>query len=206
MFTGDGQDARRIMQKTGDREIDEQLAQFGRNIRSARERIGLSQDKLGLDRAAVSFLERAERSPDLPTVVRVAHAVDVTPAALLKGIGDKRSRVRGPRHEPDPSASPAQFFGVNLRWARQRAGISQEALALMADVDRAAISVFEHGRRDPNLRTILKLARALEVPAAMMLGGVEASDAPLKSSARQLAARRASPRPARPAGRRGRRR
>jgi len=195
-----------LMQRTGDREIDEQLAQFGRNIRSARERIGLSQDRLGLDRAAVSFLERAERSPDLPTVVRVAHAVSVTPSALLKGVGVKGSRVRGPRHEPDPSVGPAYFFGVNLRWARLRAGISQEDLALQANVDRAAISVFEHGRRDPNLRTILKLARALNVPAAMMLSGVQASEAPLKSSVRQLATRRASPPRARPAGRRGRRR
>lgn len=194
------------MQNTGDSDIDRQLEQFGQNIRSARERIGLSQDRLGLDRAAVSFLERAERSPDLPTVVRVAHAVEVTPAALLKGIGIKGSSVRGPRHEPDPSASPASRFGVNLRWARIRAGISQEALALKADVDRAAISVFEHGRRDPNLRTILKLARALEVPSAMMLNGVESSKAPLKSSARQIAARHESPPRGRPAGRRGRRR
>ena len=194
------------MQSTGDTEIDEQLAQFGRNIRSARERIGLSQDRLGLDRAAVSFLERAERSPDLPTVVRVAHSVGVTPAALLKGVGNGTSRVRGPRHDPDPSASPAHFFGINLRWARLRADISQEALALQAEVDRAAISVFEHGRRDPNLRTILKLARALDVPPAMLLGGVQAEAAPLKSSARQLAARRASPARARPAARRGRRR
>jgi transcriptional regulator with XRE-family HTH domain len=210
MFTGGVQDApRKRMQNTGDIEIDEQLEQFGRNIRSARERIGLSQDKLGLDRAAVSFLERAERSPDLPTVVRVAHAVGATPSALLKGVGDEKSRVRGPRHEPDPSASPAHFFGLNLRWARKRADISQEALALAAEVDRAAISVFEHGRRDPNLRTVLKLARALGVPPAMLLNGVEPSDAPLKSSVRQLAARRASaPRGsrARPVARRGRRR
>jgi transcriptional regulator with XRE-family HTH domain len=194
------------MQSTGDREIDGQLEQFGQNIRRARERIGLSQDRLGLDRAAVSFLERAERSPDLPTVVRVAHAVEVTPAALLKGIGTSGSGLRGPRHHSDASASPASRFGINLRWARQRAGISQEALALKAEVDRAAISVFEHGRRDPNLRTILKLARALEVPPAMMLGGVQSSKEPLKSSARQLAARRASPPPARRGGKRGRRR
>jgi len=194
------------MQSTGDREIDGQLEQFGQNIRRARERIGLSQDRLGLDRAAVSFLERAERSPDLPTVVRVAHAVEVTPAALLKGIGASNSAVRGPRHQSDASASPASRFGINLRWARQRAGISQEALALKAEVDRAAISVFEHGRRDPNLRTILKLARALEVPPAMMLGGVQSSKEPLKSSARQLAARRASPPPAHRGGKRGRRR
>jgi len=193
------------MRNTDHPDIDAQLKQFGQNIRTARERTGLSQDKLGLDRAAISFLERAERSPDLPTVVRVAHAVEVAPAALLKGVG-LRNSVRGPRHTPDPSDTPAIVFGVNLRWARLRAEISQEALALKADVGRAAISVFEHGRRDPNLRTILKLAKALEVPPSMLLNGIEPQDAPLKSSARQLAARLASQPPGRRAGKRARRR
>ncbi len=194
------------MRNTGNPDIDKQLEQFGQNIRAARERIGLSQDRLGLDRAAISFLERAERSPDLPTVVKVAHAVDVAPAALLKGVGTRGSAVRGPRHAPDSPDTPAVRFGINLRWARQRAGVSQEALALKADVDRAAISVFEHGRRDPNLRTILKLARALDVPPAVLLNGIEGEGDPLKSSARQLAARRASRPSGRPAGKRDRRR
>jgi transcriptional regulator with XRE-family HTH domain len=183
---------RRTMRSTGDRDIDEQLRRFGQNIRDARERAGLAQDDLGIDRAAISFLERAERSPDLPTVVRVAHAVGVTPAALLKDVGEGDSRVRGPRHDADTDGSPAAHFGINLRWGRERAELSQEALALKADVDRAAISVFEHGRRDPNLLTLLKLARAMEIPPAVLLGGVEAQAAPAKSAARRLAKQRAS--------------
>jgi transcriptional regulator with XRE-family HTH domain len=178
------------MRKTGDAEIDEQLLRFGRNIRAARERAGLSQDRLGLDRAAISFLERAERSPDLPTIVRVAHAVGVKPATLLKDIGVNSSSARGPRHAPDAPADPAGRFGLNLQWARGRAGLSQEALAFAAVVDRAAISVFENGHRDPNLRTILKLARALELPPAVLLHGIEADGAPLKSSVRPREPRR----------------
>jgi transcriptional regulator with XRE-family HTH domain len=194
------------MRSTGDRDIDEQLLRFGQNIRTARERAQLSQDELGIDRAAISFLERAERSPDLPTVVRVAHAVGVAPAALLKGLGEEGSRLRGPRHESNIAASPASRFGINLRWGRERAGLSQEALALKANVDRAAISVFEHGRRDPNLRTLLKLARAMELPPALLLGSVEGEPHPPKSGGRRPAGRRASRGSARPGGRRGRRR
>lgn len=194
------------MRSTGDRDIDEQLLRFGGNIRAARERAHLAQDALGIDRAAISFLERAERSPDLPTVVRVAHAVGVTPAALLKGVGEDGLRLRGPRHEADAKASPASRFGINLRWGRERAGLSQEALALKANVDRAAISVFEHGRRDPNLRTLLKLARAMELPPALLLGGVEAQPNPPKSGASRPAAQRASRRSAPRGGARGRRR
>jgi transcriptional regulator with XRE-family HTH domain len=162
------------MRSTGDRELDEQLVQFGTNIRAARKRAGFSQIDLSvrasLDRAAVSFIERAERAPDLSTIIRVASAVSVKPAALLAGIGSEAA-VRGPRSAP-AAETPAARFGANLRWARHRASLSQEALANEAGVDRAAVSVFERGRRNPNLRTVLRLARALEVPPGMLLRGV----------------------------------
>jgi transcriptional regulator with XRE-family HTH domain len=164
------------MRSTGDRELDEQLVRFGENMREARRRIGFSQIDLSLranlDRAAVSFLERAERAPDLSTIVRVADAVGVKPAALLRGIGPAASTARGPRGSGE-SLAPAARFGANLRWARERAGVSQEALANDAHVDRAAISVFERGKRNPNLRTLLRLARSLELPPGVLLRGVE---------------------------------
>lgn len=163
------------MRSTGDGELDRQLVRFGENMREARKRAGLSQIDLSLranlDRAAVSFLERAERAPDLSTLVRVAGAVGVKPAALLGGIGPAGSTARGPRGS-GKHATPAARFGANLRWARERVGISQEALANEARVDRAAISVFERGKRNPNLRTLLRLARALELPPAVLLRGV----------------------------------
>jgi transcriptional regulator with XRE-family HTH domain len=162
------------MRSTGDPELDEQLARFGENIRQARKQAHFSQIDLSLraqlDRAAVSFIERAERAPDLSTIIRVAEAVGVKPSALLKGIGFEGS-VRGPRRAPEAD-TPAARFGANLRWARQRAGLSQEALANEAQVDRAAVSVFERGRRNPNLRTVLRLARALELPPGTLLRGV----------------------------------
>jgi transcriptional regulator with XRE-family HTH domain len=171
------------MRSTGDHELDEQLVRFGQNMREARRRAGLSQIDLSLraslDRAAVSFLERAERAPDLSTIVRVAGAVSVKPAALLGGIGPAASTARGPRSSGEQQ-SPAARFGTNLRWARERAGISQEALANEAHVDRAAISVFERGKRNPNLRTLLRLARALELPPGVLLRGVEAAALPVR--------------------------
>jgi transcriptional regulator with XRE-family HTH domain len=163
------------MRSTGDPELDAQLVQFGANIRLARKQAGFSQIDLclaaDLDRAAISFLERAERSPDLSTIVRLANALDVKPAGLLTGIGLSAPAVRGPRSQD--AATPAARFGVNLRWARERAHLSQEALANEAGVDRAAISVFERGRRNPNLRTVLRLARALRLPPGVLLRGVQ---------------------------------
>ena len=53
------------MRSTGDPELDRQLAQFGENIRQARKQAHFSQIDLSLraqlDRAAVSFIERAEQ-------------------------------------------------------------------------------------------------------------------------------------------------
>lgn len=152
-------------------EIAEQIRAFGCNLREARGRAGLTQAQLSaaapLDRAAISRLECGERSPDMPTLLRVCAALGTTPADLLRGVGNGSS-ARAPR-----SGYQSSGFGANLRWARQRAGISQERLALDAKVDRAAISVYENGVRQPNLRTVLKLALKLDVAPGLLLRGMQ---------------------------------
>ena len=135
-----------LVRHTSDREIDAQVGAFGENMRAARHEAGLSQVALSeatkLDRAAISFLERAERAPDLSTLVRVARALGRSPAELLHGGGlaawSWRRRRRRMRRV---SSDPGLRFGENLRAARTGAGLSQEVLAYEAVVDRAAISV-----------------------------------------------------------------
>jgi transcriptional regulator with XRE-family HTH domain len=160
-------------------EIAEQVRAFGRNLREARGRAGLTQAQLSaaapLDRAAISRLECGERSPDMPTLLRVCAALDTTPTELLRGVG-KTGVGRAPRADPETSNSQGRF-GANLRLARQRAGISQERLALDAKVDRAAISVYENGVRQPNLRTVLKLALKLDVAPGALLRGMQVEQA-----------------------------
>jgi transcriptional regulator with XRE-family HTH domain len=164
------------VRQTKDPEIDEQVRAFGESMRATRASVGLSQVALSqatrLDRAAISFLERAERAPDLSTLVRVARALDTTPAALLEGIGLAGPRAVALPPDVDSSKEPGVRFGANLRAARKSAAMSQEALAYEAEVDRAAISVYERGGREPNLRTLLKLARALELSPVALLEGV----------------------------------
>ncbi|HEY5193649.1 MAG TPA: helix-turn-helix transcriptional regulator [Solirubrobacteraceae bacterium] len=166
------------MRHTKDPEIDEQVRAFGENMRATRLNADMSQVGLSeatrLDRAAISFLERAERAPDLSTLVRVARALAVKPADLLDGVGlrDPLAFESPPGQEHLPT-EPGLRFGANLRAARKRAGLSQETLAYDAQVDRAAISVYERGGREPNLRTILKLARALRLSPVALLDGVE---------------------------------
>jgi transcriptional regulator with XRE-family HTH domain len=57
--------------------------------------------------------------------------------------------------------SARKQFALNLRQARDRAGISQEALADECDLHRTEISLLERCKRSPRLETIVILARGL---------------------------------------------
>jgi transcriptional regulator with XRE-family HTH domain len=65
------------------------LDRFASNVRRLRSKKGLSQralaDNVGISVSYVSMLERAQRSPPLETIEKMAHALKVTPAMLLGG-------------------------------------------------------------------------------------------------------------------------
>ena len=56
-----------------------------------------------------------------------------------------------------------QKFGKKIRELRLKAGISQEALALSADLDRTYIPSIEKGERNVSITVAEKLAKALKV-------------------------------------------
>jgi len=63
----------------------------------------------------------------------------------------------------------ATVFGAILRESRINAGLTQEKLALEADLDRSYISELENGRKHPSLETILKVAPVLKLTAEAMV-------------------------------------
>ena len=67
------------------------------------------------------------------------------------------------------STSIPAAFGLVLRDLRQRAGLSQEALADAAEVDRTYVSLLERGLRQPTLETLFSLSRALNVSPSTMV-------------------------------------
>ena len=80
------------------------------------------------------------------------------------------------RWEPLDWASFAYSFGQRLVILRRWRGHSQERLAELAGMHRNQISNLERGTSnrtpyvsDPQLSTVYRLARALEVPAAYLL-------------------------------------
>ena len=63
-------------------------------------------------------------------------------------------------------------FAVNLRRARETAGISQEELAERCEVHRTEISLLERGGREPRLGTMVKLATALGTTPEALCAGI----------------------------------
>lgn len=72
------------------------IKDFGERVREIRLLRGLSQEELafeaGMHRTAISFIERAERSPTLETIEKLALALEVQPAELMPAIQLRRRR------------------------------------------------------------------------------------------------------------------
>lgn len=67
-----------------------------------------------------------------------------------------------------------QVFAANLRRAREASGMSQEALADAAGIDRTYVSALERGLYSVSLDTLERLASALNVLPPSLL--VEPTD------------------------------
>ena len=67
--------------------IESIMITFGRNVQSARQALGISQEELadraGLHRTYIGMVERAERSISLQNAKKIADALNVTLDILL---------------------------------------------------------------------------------------------------------------------------
>ena len=63
-----------------------------------------------------------------------------------------------------------QRFGKQLQQLRTRRSLTQEQLAVTAGLSRAFLTRLELGQHDPSLSTLVRLAKALKVSVAELLG------------------------------------
>ena len=69
---------------------------------------------------------------------------------------------------------PHEAFGKVLRALRAERGLSQEALALEAGIQRNYVSLIERGINQPTITIIFKLAASLEMQPSQLIELVEA--------------------------------
>ena len=62
-----------------------------------------------------------------------------------------------------------QLLGENVRHYRKLKGMTQEQLALEAEMERSYVSDLERGTRNPSVRALGRLAQALEVEPHQLL-------------------------------------
>ena len=60
-------------------------------------------------------------------------------------------------------------FGERLQRVRKEQGISQEQLAAKLSMHRTYIGMIERGERNPTIRTLYKVAKALKVDSSKLL-------------------------------------
>lgn len=65
--------------------------------------------------------------------------------------------------KPDPTRAERKLFLIELTRARLRSKLSQARLAEKTGMRQSAIARIENGRSNPNLRTLLVMAKALDV-------------------------------------------
>ena len=65
-------------------------------------------------------------------------------------------------------------LGRNVRRRREAANFSQEILAEKASLDQTYISGIECGRRNPGIKNVARIAKALKISTSELCKGVEA--------------------------------
>jgi DNA-binding XRE family transcriptional regulator len=85
----------------------------------------------------------------------------------------KRAAVEPMSGKAKQSPSLRRAFGAQVRQFRKSRGLSQSALAVACKLDPNYLGGIERGERNPTLENIVRIARSLEVPASLLVAGVD---------------------------------
>jgi transcriptional regulator with XRE-family HTH domain len=69
-------------------------------------------------------------------------------------------------------ATIAETFGSNLQRIRKQQGITQQQLGAFTRISTSFIGEMERGLKSPNLEAVVAIARALRVPIADLVEGL----------------------------------
>ncbi len=75
----------------------------------------------------------------------------------------------------DRTADAAAEFGRRVRLARKEQGLSQEAFAFLAGLDRSYVGQVERGEKNVTLGTIIRLSEALALNPGVLVDALGSS-------------------------------
>jgi len=143
---------------------------FSERLKRARREKNVTADNLsvaaGVSNSAVSHLEAGARLPRLPTLERIANALQVSPGWLAFGADAEFEPFDGLR---------CSMLADRLRAGRNERGWSLRELDRQAGVAVGASRSIEAGGM-PTLDTVELVAKALQVSPAWLAFGVGSAD------------------------------
>ncbi|MFF7485661.1 helix-turn-helix domain-containing protein [Streptomyces luteogriseus] len=82
----------------------------------------------------------------------------------------QRGQVPSPSPPPPWVLQRRRQVGERIRAVRLAANLTQERLALAAEIDRPSVVRIEQGQQSPTLDTLIRLADAIGVPLRDLVG------------------------------------
>ncbi len=64
-------------------------------------------------------------------------------------------------------------FGENVRALREKRDLTQERLSELAELDQTYISGIENGSRNPTIRSVARIAKALKTTVSELCAGID---------------------------------
>ena len=133
---------------------------LGEKIAEQRKKLGLSQEelaeKLNISQKSISKYELGDRKPQYKVLVRIAEYFGVTVDYLLRST--------------DTQDFDICDCGNTIKELRTEAGMTQEELGMLLNVQNAAISKYESGKIPLTGETLLKLSKIFNVSTDYLLG------------------------------------
>jgi transcriptional regulator with XRE-family HTH domain len=149
-----------------------QQAELGERLRALRRSRAWTQDALsertGVDRSAISHIERGKQNVTVDVLWRLADSFHLDCAALL----DNRTTTitAGSDHPPAPLAEQLATFSTHVYQARMVRRISRKELAARCGIGPSVIFCIEHEPPNLTLLTLSRLAAGLGMHWADLLG------------------------------------
>jgi transcriptional regulator with XRE-family HTH domain len=129
---------------------------FAEEMRVRRDALGLTQEAfgvpLGLDRSAVSRIEKSAPNLSISKAVLIASALESSVSEMVGG--EKSNKT---------AQQIAEGMALRIRNWRAEEGLNQRELAEKMNIDRNRVSAVESGKKNVSLETIERFAGALGV-------------------------------------------